>query len=134
MMKYVYKITLTDYYIFYSSSRKEVIEKINSYYENDTSFKPYTSFIFNNILSGKTTSHRGVDCIEKFKYDTFYQAYIEAYLETLNYRNLTNKESVRRLKNTFVNYIDDVVISSLNNNESYEDINNKINIVGLISV
>jgi len=133
-MKYVYKITLTDYYIFYSSSRKEVIKKINEYHEKDASFKPYTSFIFNNILSGKTTSHRGVECIEYFESDTFYQAYIEAYLETLTHRNLTHKESVRRLKNTFVNYIDDVVISSLNNNESYEDINSKINIVGLISV
>lgn len=134
MMKYVYKITLTNDYIFYSSSRAEVIEKINNYYKDDTSFKPYTSFIFNNILGGKQSTHRGVKCIEMIESDTFYKAYIDAYLETLEARNLKHRESVRRLKNIFIKYIDNVVISSLNNNESYDDINYKVNSIGLISI
>lgn len=136
MLKYVYKITITDDFIFHSSSRTDIIKKINNYYKNDITFKPYTKCILNNVLrvEGEIKYHRGLKSIEKFDMDTFYGAYIEAYMETLSNRNLTHKESVRRLKNTFVNYIDDVVITSLNNNESYDDINNKINIVGLISV
>ncbi len=137
MIKNIYKITLSNEDIFYTSSREDLITIVNDYYSTNDNWKPYTIHSINNILYSKykNKKSRGVISIERFNADVFYEKYITAYLQTLEGRNKKyHEESVRRLKNQFVSYIDAVILKAKNNNENEAEIDMKINNIGLIAV
>ena len=137
MIKNIYKITLSNNDVFYTSSRQHLITIVNDYHSTNESFKPYTIHTINNILYSKyeNKKSRGVISIERFNADIFYEKYITAYLHTLEGRNKKyHDESLRRLKNQFISYIDDVILKAKNNNENDAEIDMKINNIGLIAV
>ena len=133
MIRIIFKLTLDDDTIYYTADRNDVVNKINDYHKDDETFKRYNINTINGVLYNKQKNWRGgIKNVERIGVRDFYKDYIDKYTKKIN-KTLINKngkeyneQSIKRLQNHFINFINMEILPQLNNGETYDNIKPQI--------
>ena len=110
MIRTIFKITFENDELYYTTSRVDVVNKINEHHKDDVTFKKYNINTINGVLYNDNKNVRGVKIVERFNVRDFYKEYIDTYTEQINGSSFNHGKkysnaSVTRLQNQFIGFI-----------------------------
>ena len=137
MIRTIFKITFTDDTTYYTADRIDVVNKINDFHKDDDAFKKYTIGTINGVLYNSQKNVRGVKNVERFNVRDFYKDYIDTYTEKIN-KNKNgknyNEQSIKRLQNHFISFINMEILTAKNNGETDDNIKENIYKIAMLKV
>jgi hypothetical protein len=137
MIRTIFKITFTDDTTYYTADRIDVVNKINDFHKDDDTFKKYTIGTINGVLYNSQKNVRGVKNVERFNVRDFYKDYIDTYTEKIN-KNKNgknyNEQSIKRLQNHFISFINMEILTAKNNGETDDNIKENIYKIAMLKV
>ena len=113
----LYKVVLNDDSVFYTNHRTEICDYLNKRNEGVENYRPYTTNKINSVLYNNTKKTIGFKSIERFYVNDYYQEYIDAYIDNLLLKKNYTEKSLRRIKNQYLMFINDIEIGLRNNGE-----------------
>lgn len=135
MIRTIFKITFTDDRVYYTADRTDVVDKINEYHKDDEKFKQYTIGTINGVLYNNQKKVRGVKYVERFNVRDFYKEFIDRYTEKINQNKngkTYNEQSIKRLQNQFINFINMEILPAKNSGETDDTIKEHIYKVAML--
>ena len=137
MIRTIFKITFADDTTYYTADRIDVVNKINDFHKDDDTFKKYTIGTINGVLYNSQKNVRGVKNVERFNVRDFYKDYIDTYTEKIN-KNKNgknyNEQSIKRLQNHFISFINMEILTAKNNGETDDNIKENIYKIAMLKV
>jgi|TARA_R110000824_G_scaffold200682_1_gene384711 hypothetical protein len=136
MIRTIFKITLPDDTIYYTTSRNDVVNKINDFNKDDGRFKKYTIGTINGVLYNNQKKVRGVKDVERFNVRDFYKEYIDTYTDKIHNNSngkIYNEHSIKRLQNHFIAFINMEILTAKNSGETDDNIKQHINKVAMLT-
>ena len=120
MIRTIFKITFENDELYYTTSRVDVVNKINEHHKDDVTFKKYNINTINGVLYNDNKNVRGVKIVERFNVRDFYKEYIDTYTEQINGSSFNHGKkysnaSVTRLQNQFIGFINMEILKQKNN-------------------
>jgi len=137
MIRTIFKITLEDDKSYYTTSRVDVVNKINDYHKDDETFKQYNINTINGVLYNNNKKVRGVKNVERFNVRDFYKDYIDTYTDKINGSSFNHgknysQSSIKRLQNQFIDFINMEILEQKNNGETDDNIKEHIYKVAML--
>jgi len=138
MIRTIFKIRFDDDKCYYTTSRTDVVNKINEFHKDDETFKQYTINTINGVLYNQNKKVRGVKNVERFNVRDFYKDYIDTYTEKINGSSFNDgkiysEASIKRLQNQFIDFINMEILPQKNNGETDDNIKEHIYKVAMLS-
>tara|TARA_R110000803_G_scaffold21943_1_gene54807 strand:+ start:1081 stop:1500 length:420 start_codon:yes stop_codon:yes gene_type:complete len=131
MIRTIFKITFNDDTIYFTTSRNDVINKINEFHKDDENFKKYTLGTINGVLYNTQKKVRGVKDVERFNVRDFYKEFIDSYTDKINKNRINDGKtysphSIQRLQNRFIEFINMEILDAKNNGQTDDTIKEHI--------
>jgi len=131
MPRTIFKITFFDDSYYYTTSRLDVVDKINHYHKDDDTFKKYNINTINGVLYNNNKCVRGVKDVENFGVRDFYKEYIDTYTEKIHGSSYNNgkkysQASINRLQQQFIEFINTIFLQQTNSGETDDSVREHI--------
>ena len=136
MIRTIFKIEFDDDKCYYTTSRTDVVNKINEFHKDDETFKQYTINTINGVLYNQNKKVRGVKNVERFNVRDFYKEYIDTYTDKIHNNSngkIYNEHSIKRLQNHFIAFINMEILTAKNSGETDDNIKQHINKVAMLT-
>ena len=123
----LYKVVFDDDSVFYTNDRSEICDVLNKRNEGVDGYKPYTINKINSVLYNNTKKTIGFKTIQRYYVSDYYQVYIDAYVNNLLTKKQYTDKSLKRIKNQYLLFINDIEIALRNNGEGDAVVKQRIN-------
>ena len=111
----LYKTILDDDTHFYTNDRREICQFLNNRNRYNDGYKPYTTNRINGVLYNNSTKRDGFVDIQKFYVNEYFKEYTDKYINNLLKKKNYTENSLNRVKNQYVAFINSIEINMRNN-------------------
>jgi len=111
----LYIMVLDDNSVFYTNDRRDICEFLNLRNAGIKRYNPYTLGRINSVLYNNTKKTVGFKTIERHYANEYYSEYVDEYIKNLLLKKYYTTNSLARIKNQYVCFINGIEVALRNN-------------------